>query len=146
MSRETERVGRSGEFLTASVLSRVSDTVLIVPHGSHADVVFELENKLYKCQVKTKTKIENNRTGWRYDIRRGSHTKNRRYEDNSIDICAFVSLKYNTIYFHPFDCDKSQITISDENMKNVNAIDSFWDAVDGLSCQASVKYDQIKKN
>ena len=53
MPRATERVGRSGEYLTAALLSQISDTVLIVPHGSEADIVFEHEARLYKVQVKT---------------------------------------------------------------------------------------------
>jgi hypothetical protein len=38
MSRTTERVGRSGEYFVASLLSQISDTVLMIPHsaeGSH---------------------------------------------------------------------------------------------------------------
>ena len=56
MGRLTERVGRRGEYFVASILAQVSDTVLIVPHGAEADIVFEYKRKLYKCQVKTKTK------------------------------------------------------------------------------------------
>ena len=52
MPSTTERVGRSGEYLTAALLSQISDTVLIVPHGSEADIVFEHEARLYKVQVK----------------------------------------------------------------------------------------------
>ena len=52
MGRVTERLGRSGEYFTASVLALVSDTVIIVPHGAEADIIFDYEDKLYKCQVK----------------------------------------------------------------------------------------------
>jgi hypothetical protein len=95
MSRTTERVGRSGEYFVAALLSQISDTVLIVPHSAEADVLFQYNNTLYKVQVKTKTKIEKHRANWRFDMRRGSHTKNRNYEDGAIDIFAFVSLHYN---------------------------------------------------
>ena len=88
MSRITERVGRSGEYFVASLLSQISDTVLVIPHSAEADILFQYDNILYKVQVKTKTKIEKHRTNWRFDMRRGSHTKNRNYEDGSIDIFA----------------------------------------------------------
>ena len=129
MSRKTERVGRSGEFLTASVLSLVSDTVSVIPHGSHADVLFEWENKIYKCQVKTKSKIGTHDKNWRFDFRRGSHTKNRNYDKGSIDIYALVSLEHQTICFHPFTCSRMQTTISDKIMKNLCSLDSFETAM-----------------
>jgi len=125
MSRTTERIGRSGEFLTASVLSLVSDTVSVIPHGSHADILFEWQDKIYKCQVKTKSQIGTHDKGWRFDFRRGSHTKNRRYDKGNIDIYALVSLKHQTICFHTFTCSRMQTTISDETMKNTNSLDSL---------------------
>ncbi len=66
MLRATERVGRSGEYLTAALISLVSDTVMVVPHGSEADLVFEHNNKLYKVQVKTQSKIEKSRKNWTF--------------------------------------------------------------------------------
>ena len=53
MARKSERIGRSGEYAVASFLSLESDTVHVLPHGSHADIVFEINNTMYKCQVKT---------------------------------------------------------------------------------------------
>jgi hypothetical protein len=41
MARQSERVGRSGEYLVASVLSTLSDTVTVMPHGSKADIKLE---------------------------------------------------------------------------------------------------------
>ena len=129
MSRKTERIGRSGEFLTASVLSLLSDTVSVIPHGSHADILFEWEDKIYKCQVKTKSKIGTHDKGWRFDFRRGSHTKNRSYDKGNIDIYALVSLEHQTICFHPFTCSRMQTTISDQIMKNLCSLDSFETAM-----------------
>lgn len=136
MSRKTERVGRSGEFLTASVLSLVSDTVSVIPHGSHADVLFEWENKIYKCQVKTKSKIGTHDKNWRFDFRRGSHTKQRKYDAGYIDIYALVSLKYKTICFYPFTCHRMQTTISDKIMKNLCSLESFETAMGKIKTSA----------
>ena len=36
----------------------ISDSVTILPHSSHADIIFEYKSKLYKCQVKTASKKE----------------------------------------------------------------------------------------
>ena len=52
MTRQTERIGRSGEYAVASFLSLESDTVHVLPHGSHADIIFEINDIMYKCQVK----------------------------------------------------------------------------------------------
>ena len=53
MPRATERTGRAGEYAVASFLSLESDTVHVLPHGSHADIIFEIDDTMYKCQVKT---------------------------------------------------------------------------------------------
>ena len=126
MPRATERVGRSGEYLTAALLSQISDTVLIVPHGSEADIVFEHEARLYKVQVKTASKINTGRVNWRFDMRRGAHTKDRFYKDQAIDIFALVSLKYrNVVFVKPMQ--QNQLTIDDEHMKNNDAIKNIID-------------------
>ena len=131
MPRATERVGRSGEYLTAALLSQVSDTVLVVPHGSEADIVFEHENKLYKVQVKTSSKINKGRVNWRFDMRRGSHTKDRFYKDQAIDIFALVSLKYrNVVFVKPMQ--QKQLTIDDEHMKNNDAIKNIIDILSDI--------------
>ncbi|HSG32460.1 MAG TPA: hypothetical protein VLB82_13070 [Thermodesulfobacteriota bacterium] len=129
MSRTTERVGRSGEYFVASLLSQISDTVLMVPHSAEADVLFQYNNTLYKVQVKTKTKIEKHRANWRFDMRRGSHTKNRSYENGAIDIFAFVSLEYMNVVFRKAD-DTSSVTIKDEEMQNNKPIDNILDILD----------------
>tara|TARA_R100000458_G_C8160625_1_gene164820 strand:- start:279 stop:671 length:393 start_codon:yes stop_codon:yes gene_type:complete len=126
MSRTTERVGRSGEYFVASLLSQISDTVLVVPHSAEADILFQYKNTLYKVQVKTKTKIEKHRANWRFDMRRGSHTKNRNYEDGSIDIFAFVSLEHMNVVFRKFS-EGVTITIKDKEMKDNNPIENILD-------------------
>jgi hypothetical protein len=132
MSRTTERVGRSGEYFVASLLSQISDTVLIVPHSAEADVLFQYNNTLYKVQVKTKTKIEKHRANWRFDMRRGSHTKNRSYENGSIDIFAFVSLEHMNVVFRK-PSNVSNITIKDEEMKNNKPIENVLQLLGSLN-------------
>ena len=126
MLRTTERVGRSGEYFVASLLSQISDTVLVVPHSAEADILFQYKNTLYKVQVKTKTKIEKHRANWRFDMRRGSHTKNRNYEDGSIDIFAFVSLEHMNVVFRKFS-EGVTITIKNKEMKDNNPIENILD-------------------
>jgi hypothetical protein len=126
MSRITERVGRSGEYFVASLLSQISDTVLVIPHSAEADILFQYDNTVYKVQVKTKTKIEKNRANWRFDMRRGSHTKNRNYEDGSIDIFAFVSLQYMNVVFRKSN-KANNVTIKDKEMKDNNPIENILD-------------------
>lgn len=131
MPRATERVGRSGEYLTAALLSLVSDTVMVVPHGSEADLVFEHNNKLYKVQVKTSSKINTGRVNWRFDMRRGSHSKDREYQKQAVDIFALVSLKYrNVVFIRPMD--QKQITIADEHMKNNDSVKNLNDILDNI--------------
>ena len=131
MPRATERVGRSGEYLTAALLSQVSDTVLVVPHGSEADIVFEHENKLYKVQVKTSSKINKGRVNWRFDMRRGSHSRDREDQHQAIDIFALVCLKYrNAVFIKPME--QKQITIADEHMKNNDAVNNILDILSNI--------------
>jgi hypothetical protein len=130
MTRRSERIGRSGEYLTCSVLARESDTVTVMPHTSHADVIFEWEHKLYRCQVKTVTHIESKYKNWRFDLRKGITTTGRHYKKDQIDIIAMVNLEYQTVYFKAFsDCKTTQITIKDEIMKSTNSVESLKEAM-----------------
>lgn len=133
MTRRSERIGRSGEYLTCSVLARESDTVTIMPHTSHADVIFEWEHKLYRCQVKTVTHIESKYKNWRFDLRKGITTTGRHYNKDQIDIIAMVNLEYQTVCFKAFsDCKTTQITIKDEIMKSINSVESLKEAMESI--------------
>jgi len=133
MSRKTERIGRSGEYLACSVIAGETDTVTVMPHGAAADVVFEWENKMYRCQVKTVTHIEKGRISWRFDLRKGSGSNCRIYKENTIDVYALVNLKYQNIYFVPFaDCKKGQLSINDDIMESTNSIKSLHGAMESI--------------
>tara|TARA_Y100001937_G_C7124494_1_gene334263 strand:- start:1900 stop:2304 length:405 start_codon:yes stop_codon:yes gene_type:complete len=133
MGRLTERVGRRGEYLVASILAQVSDTVLIVPHGAEADIVFEYRKKLYKCQVKTKTKKEKGHRKWRFDLRRGSHTKKRHFRKGALDLYAMCSLQHNNVIFLPFVPGKNEVRISDEEMKSIDSLESLRESIKSLA-------------
>ena len=133
MGRVTERLGRSGEYFTASVLALVSDTVIIVPHGAEADIIFDYEDKLYKCQVKSKTKKEKNHNKWRFDLRRGSHTKNRHFAEGAIDIYALYSKQYNNVIFMPFNVNKGEVRIEEDIMKNADSLATFHQTIKELN-------------
>ena len=131
MPLATERVGRFGEYLTAAILSQVSDTVTIVAHNSSADIIFEHNLKLYKCQVKTQSKIEQGRENWRFDMRKGQRVAHRRYKDNEIDVFAFVSIPHrNVVFSRPLD--QGRLTIVDEHMKNNDAVNNIKDILKDL--------------
>ena len=131
MPLATERVGRFGEYLTAAILSQVCDTVTIVPHNASADIIFEHNLKLYKCQVKTQSKIEESRENWRFDMRKGQRVAHRKYKDNEIDIFAFVSVPHRNVVFSK-PMDKGQLTIADEHMKNNDAVKNIQDILKDL--------------
>lgn len=59
-------------------------------------------------------------------MRRGSHTKNRNYEDGSIDIFAFVSLEHMNVVFRK-PSKAINITIQDKEMKDSNPIENILD-------------------
>jgi hypothetical protein len=101
-----------------------------MPHTSHADVIFEWEHKLYRCQVKTVTHIESKYKNWRFDLRKGITTTGRHYKKDQIDIIAMVNLEYQTVCFKAFsDCKTTQITIKDEIMKSTNSVESLKEAM-----------------
>ena len=135
MSRATERIGRSGEYAVASFLSLESDTVHVLPHGSHADIIFEIDDAMYKCQVKTAALKKmchktHKRVNWCFDMRRGANTKIRDYKKGMVDLYAFYCLEYNTIIFKIFENSKrTKVTFKDSLMKNVDSKDSFYEAV-----------------
>jgi hypothetical protein len=131
MPLATERVGRFGEYLTAAILSQVSDTVTIVAHNSSADIIFEHNLKLYKCQVKTQSKIEQGRENWRFDMRKGQRVAHRRYKDNEIDVFAFVSIPHRNVVFSK-PLDQGRLTIVDEHMKNNDAVNNIKDILKDL--------------
>ena len=115
------------------MIARETDTVTIMPHGSHADIIFEYDDQMYRCQVKTVTHIEKARNSWLFDLRKGSHSKSRHYKENTIDVFALVNLKYQNVYFLPFNnCKFLQYSVHDEPMKAVNSIESFREAMDAI--------------
>ena len=132
MPKATERVGRFGEYLTAAVLSQVCDTVAVVPHNASTDIIFEHNLKLYKCQVKTQSQIEERRGNWRFDMRKGQHSKHRQYKNNEIDIFAFVSVQHRNVVFSK-PLDQAQLTINDEHMKNNDAVKNIIDILEDLT-------------
>ena len=137
MPRQSERVGRSGEYLVASLLSLHADTVVIVPHSAEADIIFDVDHKLYKCQVKTQSKIRNHRVSWEYDFRRGSFTKKRHYEKDAIDVYALVALGPRKVVF-TFADGKKQITIKDKEMQAMDSLKNVENLFKELRCQQTL--------
>ena len=137
MPRQSERVGRSGEYLVASLLSLHADTVVIVPHSAEADIIFDVDHKLYKCQVKTQSKIRSHRVSWEYDFRRGSFTKKRHYEKNAIDVYALVALEPQKVMFVLPDGSK-QKTIRDEEMQATDSLKNVENLFKELRCQQTL--------
>ncbi|MBT8375325.1 MAG: hypothetical protein KJO22_00500 [Bacteroidia bacterium] len=134
MPRQSERIGRSGEYLVASLLSLYADTVVIVPHSAEADIIFDIDHKLYKCQVKTQSKIRNHRVSWEYDFRRGSFTKKRHYEKEAIDVYAMVALEPQKVMF-TFPDGSKQKTIKDEEMQATDSLTNVKNLFKELRCQ-----------
>jgi hypothetical protein len=137
MPRQSERVGRSGEYLVASLLSLHTDTVVIVPHSAEADIIFDVDNKIYKCQVKTQSKIQNCRVSWIYDFRRGAYTKERFYTEDAIDVYALVALKHQTVQFM-FPKGLKQISFKDEDVQAWDTLENTKNLFKELRCQQTL--------
>src|SRR6056300_1407989 len=137
MPRQSERVGRSGEYLVASLLSLHADTVTIVPHSAEADIIFDVGQTLYKCQVKTQSKIRNHRVSWEYDFRRGSFTKKRQYDKDAIDVYALVALGPQKVVF-TFADGKKQMTIKDKEMQAMDSLKNVENLFKELRCQQTL--------
>tara|TARA_Y100000004_G_scaffold135289_1_gene153101 strand:+ start:19 stop:432 length:414 start_codon:yes stop_codon:yes gene_type:complete len=137
MARQSERIGRSGEYLVASLLSLYADTVVIVPHSAEADIIFDIDHTLYKCQVKTQSKIRNHRVSWEYDFRRGSFTKKRHYEKDAIDVYAMVALEPQKVMF-TFPDGSKQKTIKDEEMQATDSLTNVKNLFKELQCQKTL--------
>ena len=137
MARQSERICRSGEYLVASLLSLYADTVVIVPHSAEADIIFDVDHTLYKCQVKTQSKIRNHRVSWEYDFRRGSFTKKRHYEKEAIDVYAMVALEPQKVMF-TFPDGSKQKTIKDEDMQATDSLTNVKNLFKELQCQKTL--------
>jgi len=137
MPRQSERIGRSGEYLVASLLSLYADTVVIVPHSAEADIIFDVDHTLYKCQVKTQSKIRNHRVSWEYDFRRGSFTKKRHYEKEAIDVYAMVALDPQKVMF-TFPDGSKQKTITDKEMQATDSLTNVKNLFKELQCQKTL--------
>ena len=131
MSRPTDKVGKAGEYLTASILSMVCEDVVLTTPPSTTDIIFQYQDRLYKCQVKAKSKIEPTRENWRFDLRRSGNTKEREYKDNAVDIFALVSIPHRNVVFVP-KLPQSQITLVDEHIKNNDAVKNLLDVLNNL--------------
>ena len=148
MPRLTERIGKSGEYSVCAWLSIHSDLVALIPHSSHTDIVFEYEDFVIRCQVKTCTKEKkyisrhtgrHYRSGWCWDIRKGSHTKDREYKKNQVDLYA--------LYCKPLDLivwitakdlgSKKKITFRSSDLEKY---DSFKEWM--ISCEQVVNSSQ----
>ena len=62
----------------------------------------------------------------------GYSKNNRRYEDNSLDVFALVSLQHRNVVF-TLPLDQSQLTIVDEQMKNNDAVKNIENILESLS-------------
>ena len=148
MNRATQRLGKSGEYFTASVLSLVSDYVIVNTDGAQADLLFEHESDFLKVQVKTKSKKHKRRPGWKFDIRRGSHSNERFFREGYVDLFALYCPQYKNILFRPFHetinekgHSKTCIYVTDENMKNIDSMDSLKSALNSIK-----EYNKLKCN
>jgi hypothetical protein len=108
--------------------------VVIVPHSAEADIIFDVDHKLYKCQVKTQSRIRNHRVSWEYDFRRGSFTKKREYDKGSIDVYALVALDPQKVLF-TFPDGSKQKTIKDEEMQAMDSLTNVKNLFKELRCQ-----------
>ena len=134
MPRQSERVGRSGEYLVASLLSLHADTVLVVPHSAEADIIFDVDHTLYKCQVKTQSKIQKCRVSWIYDFRRGAYTKERFYKEDAIDVYALVALNCQKVMFF-FPDGSKQVSVEDKDIQAIDSLKNVENLFKELQCQ-----------
>ena len=138
MNRATERLGRSGEYFTASILSMQSDSVLFMPPNSEVDLLFNYNQTFLKVQVKTKShRHESEKNLWKFDIRRSSHTKKRFFTKEQIDLFALCCTEYDKVLFYPFHevtnnkgTSKTAIYIKDEIIRNTDSHASLKEALE----------------
>ena len=138
MNRAPERLGRSGEYFTASILSMQSDSVLFMPPNSEVDLLFNYNQTFLKVQVKTKShRHESEKNLWKFDIRRSSHTKKRFFTKEQIDLFALCCTEYDKVLFYPFHevtnnkgTSKTAIYIKDEIIRNPDSHASLKEALE----------------
>jgi hypothetical protein len=134
---EQDRIGTSGEYLTASVLALYTDTIILIPGSAQADIAFDVNGRLYRCQVKTRTamwKRKRNYERWSFDLRRGARSKDeRRYSSQEIDVFACVALPLNKVFFLANVNPPTQVLKTQEEMLELDPKESLQDALHQLN-------------
>jgi hypothetical protein len=134
---EQDRIGTSGEYLTASVLALYTDTIILIPGSAQADIAFDVNGRLYRCQVKTRTamwKRKRNYECWSFDLRRGARSKDeRRYSSQEIDVFACVALPLNKVCFLANVNPPTQVLKTQEEMLELDPKESLQDALHQLN-------------
>ena len=87
-----------------------------------------------KKRVKTQKQIEKARKSWRFDLRCGSHSRNREYQKGDIDVYALVALECQKVLF-ALPIGKKQITMQDEEIQATNSLQNVKDLFKELRCQ-----------
>ena len=105
MTPQNIMIGRSGEFLAASYLSRVFDDIYFAEASSRFDFLVVKDHINYKIQVKTTnaTSLKKKDLWCRWDIAKKQTNKvsKRVYASDEVDIFAFVALMLDKVVFVP---------------------------------------------
>ncbi len=100
ISRHAKRIGRAGEFLVDSILTRYGDLILSAPEDQPFDRVIRRGDQLVTLQIKTSARAVDG--FFRFSMKKGyagSPGGIRSYGASDYDIAALVALPENVVLF-----------------------------------------------
>jgi hypothetical protein len=98
--RHAKRIGRAGEFLVDSILTRYGDLILSAPEDQPFDRVIRRGGQLVTLQIKTSARAVDG--FFKFSMKKGyagSPKGIRSYGANDYDIAALVALPENVVLF-----------------------------------------------
>ena len=137
----TKEIGLIGESLAITEFVKLGIPVYL-PFGENTkcDLIIDIANKLYKCQVKTTERIINDKFSVKLEIIRSNKTSNKSiyYTEEDINYFIIVCLENNFVGMLDIkEAPKTQININLEPKKSVNQYRSW--SIDDLNIYSCVE-------
>ena len=100
ISRHAKRIGRAGEYLVDSILTRYGDLILSAPEDQPFDRLIRRGGQIVTLQIKTSARADDG--VFKFSMKRGyggSPKGIRSYDAEDYDIAALVALTENVVLF-----------------------------------------------
>lgn len=122
------QIGKAGEYLVCADLILKGYIAYPSEQGLHYDIVCDINGQLLRIQVKTTRKpmkmpqTKRLTMKYRFDVRRMGKGGRKRYDDNTVDIFALVTLDTKSIGYVPIDKVKTVMFFLPEGIISIRDV------------------------